>query len=90
MDFKNPNGAKVTLAVIRHPATDKENYKGPVIFNSGVSHMLKLRTIRSTNLFPSNIYRQIFSGRGSNFLNRDRITPVWIGFVTGPTISMML
>lgn len=76
MDFKNPNGAKVTLAVIRHPATDKKNYKGPVIFNSGVSHKLELRTIRSTHLFPSDTYRQFFSERGSKFLNRDRITPV--------------
>jgi hypothetical protein len=37
MDYDDPEGAKVILAVIRHKATDTENYKGPVIFNSGVS-----------------------------------------------------
>ncbi|SPO01789.1 uncharacterized protein DNG_04462 [Cephalotrichum gorgonifer] len=35
MDYDDPNGAKVTLAVIRYRATDKKNYKGPVLFNSG-------------------------------------------------------
>ncbi|KAH6693710.1 Alpha/Beta hydrolase protein [Plectosphaerella plurivora] len=35
MDYDNPDGAKVILAVLRQKATDMENYKGPVIFNSG-------------------------------------------------------
>jgi hypothetical protein len=37
MDYDDPEGVKVILAVVRHKATDTENYKGPVIFNSGVS-----------------------------------------------------
>ncbi|KAH7316861.1 Alpha/Beta hydrolase protein [Stachybotrys elegans] len=38
MNYQDPEGAKVTLAVIRLRATETDNYKGPVLFHSGGPH----------------------------------------------------
>jgi pimeloyl-ACP methyl ester carboxylesterase len=35
MDYDEPDGEKVILAVTRRNATDKENYMGPVLYNAG-------------------------------------------------------
>jgi hypothetical protein len=35
LDYSDPKGRKAAIALIRKPATNKENYRGPVSFNPG-------------------------------------------------------
>jgi hypothetical protein len=42
MDWQDPSdGLRVLLAVVRKPATDTTDYRGPIIVNPGVGRLLE-------------------------------------------------
>ena len=58
LDYSDPDGRKAAIALIRRPATTKEGYRGPVLFNpggpggSGVSMVLTVGEALGTIIGP--------------------------------------